>query len=122
MRLRSRPRRRRFFYAEGSSPRVASNFLGQVVVILERLVPRGMVAGHEGAWLPRLPGGPGRRITADQLLEIGKVDELVGLPAQLVSDHRGLRLQRRDDADPAPVLLQGRDEARKSPSPEKSTM
>ena len=47
------------------------------------------------------------RIAADLILEIGKVDELIRLPAQLVGHHRGLGLQRGDHAHPAPLRLQG---------------
>ena len=56
----------------------------------------------------RAPGA--RRVAADELLEIGQVDELVGLPSQLVGDHRRLGLQRRDDADALALLLQGRNQ------------
>ncbi len=37
--------------------------------------------------------GPGRRVAADHGLEVGQIDELVGLAAQLVRHHRRLGLQ-----------------------------
>ena len=52
-----------------------------------------------------------RGLAADDRLEIGKVDELVGLAAQLIGDHGRARLQHGDDADAFAPELQVGDEA-----------
>jgi hypothetical protein len=43
--------------------------------------------------------------TTDLFFEIGEIDKLVGLAAQLVRDHRGLRVHSGHDADPLAFLL-----------------
>src|SRR6266508_6343944 len=55
---------------------------------------RGCTALKELRHMPRLAGFAGRargRIAADLGLQLDDVDELVGLAAQLIGDHRRLR-------------------------------
>src|SRR5258706_16387033 len=70
---------------------------------------RGCTALQELRHMPRLAGFAGRargRIAADLGLQLDDVDELVGLAAQLIGDHRRLRREGRDQADRAPPALE----------------
>src|SRR5258708_3488509 len=67
---------------------------------------RGCTALQELRHMPRLAGFAGRargRIAADLGLQLDDVDELVGLAAQLIGDHRRLRRGGRDHADAHPA-------------------
>src|SRR2546428_14169559 len=86
---------------------------------------RGCTALQELRHMPRLAGFAGRargRIAADLGLQLDDVDELVGLAAQLIGDHRRLRRGGRDHADAHPRRCTASTSERKSPSPENSTM
>ena len=51
-----------------------------------------------------------RRIAADLGLQFHEIDELVGLAAQLVGDHRRLGRDRRDHGDAHALALDGFDQ------------
>lgn len=53
---------------------------------------------------------PGARITANQALKIGNINELISLSAQVIGNHRRLGLQGRYDTDAPAFLLQRRNE------------
>ena len=68
-------------------------FFGEVVVSqIVRVVRRLKLSTTLVA--PPFAGRPAILRTADLIFKIGKVDKLIGLAAQLVSDHRRLRLKR----------------------------
>src|SRR5690606_17466764 len=89
------------------------NLFGEVVLFLERyrLGGRAVVAFAAREVAAVAPDRPRRRIAANELFQICQVDELVGLPPQLIGDHRRLRLQRGHHAHTASFLLQRSDEA-----------
>src|SRR5262249_38400969 len=69
---------------------------------------RGRTALQELRHVPRLAGFAGRalpRIAADLGLQLDDVDELVGLAAQLIGEHRRLRRDGGDHADAPPTPL-----------------
>ena len=53
------------------------------------------LAGFARSIAGRTIGG----VATDFILQLGEINELIRLPAQFVSNHRGLRRDRRDHGD-----------------------
>jgi hypothetical protein len=60
-------------------------------------------------------------VATDLAFQRQKIDEMVGLTAQIVGDHRRLRRHRRDDRNLAARRCSASTSVVKSPSPEKIT-